>query len=167
MYMSRVYNETTPDFAQHFTSKDITNLDALLLSLIKLHVLAMYLQDLQTANMTVDSIIHVTRASKQAPSGKVTPLVYELTPDSSRLRKVLHDCFLHCTFPNTPKASVKHLPIDLLGDVLFEVANIVNHPSHVKIRNAFSRALADRARCHYHQHDESLPRCAGSTGDLE
>jgi hypothetical protein len=63
--------------------------------LIKLYILADKLEDLESVNVILDSIIRFSDESNEIPNDHLKKDVYNLTPPSSPLRTLLRDLMIY------------------------------------------------------------------------
>lgn len=159
-YMQCVYfgTVTAPDLPEYAGTNSITGL-------IALYLLADKLEDLTTANLTIDEIIKLSEESKIIPSRRAIALAYKSTVAGSPLRKLCRDYCVHeASYEYTEDLRKVELPREFLHDVLLEFKKIAlrsgprgqcKSPDDV-----FWNRCVDREKCYYHQHNKGHPKCS-------
>lgn len=126
------------------------------LALIRLYIAADTLSDMALRNATIDRMIATCNNVTPGPT-RVT-LVYDNTPDGSKLRQLMTDYYLNYTDLETFKEKGEKFPKAFLVDVL---CNKMNHPNTALNRLSSPIAIArSQKSCRYHEHGDQLPECS-------
>ncbi|KAK5124932.1 hypothetical protein LTR85_001122 [Meristemomyces frigidus] len=170
-YLQCVYTDTvvTHQDSGHNSNSDdddISTLADCVMHLVKVYFLADKLGDLISCNLIIDSLITTCKERGVSPrrSASLLESVYESTPKNSPLRRLMVDYHIHHV-PSLGKGGMEFVddvdlvPRAFLVEVLQEYGRLKAECCDTPICAAFGDLPSQRAKCHYHQHDERHPRC--------
>ena len=132
-------------------------------SLIELYIMGDKLGDIITANMVIDRIMSVSDEVEKLPRGGDLELAYNSTVSGSPLRALFRDYFIHevtVSYLGTDKLT--DCPRELLEDIVLGYLEIKRKNASKTINAALAVEVSTMTRCHYHQHDSSVPGCTPS-----
>lgn len=86
------------------------------LALIRLYIAADVLSDKALRNATIDRIVMNSKMVRPGPTR--VNLVYDNTPEGSKLRQLMVDCWVSCSKAETFKEKSEKFPKEFLADVL-------------------------------------------------
>ena len=104
IYKDRVVDGTLEGV--HFGEEPVNEDAAIYFSLAKIHLLAVYLQYLQTAIMVVDKLLSFYRTSDSFPDSGTICVLYENTTGQDSLRLLMTDLFILESAPGWAKIMV-------------------------------------------------------------
>lgn len=123
-------------------------------ALIGLYLLADKLQDLATTNMIMDELIHFSFETSQNPKHRAVSLAYGSTPNTSPLRRLMRNYWVHRVPKNGSELIADNdYPKEFLRDNAAEMMR--DHENNAEGEDPDTCSET----CRYHQHDESVPRC--------
>ncbi|KAK5724471.1 hypothetical protein LTR15_004516 [Elasticomyces elasticus] len=129
-----------------------------------LYLLADKLGDLVSANVVMDCIINWYAVDDVIPTVKAIGHVFDNTAPESKLRRSMVDYWVHESnsdaFVEAVTEAAKLGYTEVMEALLLEFGKVVAERCASKIVDAFGQGVGDRAKCHYHQHDEACPPCA-------
>jgi len=128
---------------------------------IKAYILADKLGDLMTANMIIEELIALIEVTKLLPSPRVEKLVYDRTPESSQLRRLLVSYLVHEVDLETYLTidRLASMPPELVRDVMLGFSELGKMQAVAMVDSVFHQLVRERPRCYFHQHDERNPPC--------
>lgn len=124
---------------------------------INTYILADKLGDLAAANDIMDDMIHHGEKTNTNPVGESSKIVFERTPDSSPLRRLMVDLYVNETTNDGLFEEVGTAPRALLEGMIKEIWRQRNSKPQEPIMRTLSVSTKRRAPCYYHQHNESHP----------
>jgi hypothetical protein len=123
-------------------------------AMIRLYLLADKLQDLVTANMIMDELILFSSGAGGNPKHLAVSLAYSSTTNTSPLRKLLRDYWVHNVPNDGPELITDNdYPKEFLRDVAAETMRVNLGDVEGEDPNECSET------CRYHQHDDTVPEC--------
>lgn len=130
-------------------------------ALVRLSLLADKLQDLTTANMTIDEVICFSDVTQIVPSRQYSD-AYRCTARNNPMRFLMRDYYLYEQSLPGAEQVLEDLPRELVDDIMLEILRIKRVNKDETVKTAFGRrlnAFTQKDPCHYHQHDDKHPRC--------
>jgi len=144
------------------------NMSSLFGLAVQVYVIADKLQDLKAGNFVIDKLLAMLKKHGQFPGPRSICMAFENTTADSTLRKLLSDCYVFESepdseeaFPNNPK---KGLPTDFMIAGMKESQRVIHGVGSSKTlqeSHGLVEAVDKRPRCRYHRHDEDHPRSRG------
>lgn len=138
------------------------------LILTDLYLLADRLRDMRTANLVMDELIRFSVKGDESFTDEVVRRAYNATAHGNPLRKLLRD---ECVYA-TNSTDYRYLHVDtghpeFTRDVMVEFIRLRDSAANEKVEDVYK--LHDNHgwytdKCHYHQHDETHPRCVPEPG---
>ena len=140
------------------------------IELMRAYVLADKLGDLQTTNDIIDTIIHRSDVFGAIPDGDCVSVVFTQTTDSSPLRRLVVDYYIHeGTMSLFEQANLDQVPASFLWAVANAYRRLKEDSTDetgATVNGVFSRTVSQGDKCEYHQHDESVPEYKDSGDEL-
>lgn len=138
------------------------------LILMDLYLLADRLRDMQTANLVMDELIRFSEKGNESFTDEVVRRTYNATAHGNPLRKLLQD---ECVYA-TNSTDYRYLHVDtghpeFTRDVMVELIRLGDYTVNEKVENVYTLHQNHwwyTDKCHYHQHDETHPRCVPEPG---
>jgi hypothetical protein len=132
-------------------------------SLIALWVLADKLGDLEAANLTIDTIVSYSDEVNLIPGAKNVSLVYRTTVNSSPLRTLMRDLYIHDACEDL-RDDMSEFGLEFYRDVACKYLEVkrASRKYAATVAKAFDTALSNNDRCLYHSHSPTVPRCTPS-----
>lgn len=150
------------------TSKYAERIHQCLEICVDLYLLADRLRDVQTANLVMDELIRFSNEGKNSFPEKVIRRVYEATVHGNPLRKFARDeCVYETDSSNYMLVHVEGGHPEFARDVMVEFLRLRDDNLGEMVRDVYAvheRHERNINKCHYHQHNETHPRCVSGPG---
>lgn len=133
--------------------------------LVPLYLLADKLNDLTTANLTMDEILRLSDESRYILNKSSVRLAYDFTTAGNPLHTICRDYYVHDCAPDEFLSAQKaELPYEMVLDVALEFSRLAQQKGsrgqHGYKDDIFQVACVTREKCHYHQHNDDHPKCS-------
>ena len=122
------------------------------IKLVRLYRLADKLGDLRSTNEVIDNIIKYSDEEEELPDPKCINLVMGLSPEKSPLRRLVVDYYVQEIAEEDFDSDKHGLSLDFLAAVTKE---FIKH----RASGDSPTPASEHSTCHYHQHDDSYPKC--------
>jgi hypothetical protein len=128
-----------------------------------LYLLADRLRDLETCNSVIDELIRFSDKGGRTFNGDVIRRVYDATAHGNPLRKMVRDeCVYQVYSSDYMDSHVEPGHPEFSRDVMVEFLRLRDSNLNENVGDVYKLHVGHRKytdKCHYHQHDETHPRC--------
>ena len=129
-----------------------------------LYLLADTLRDLKTANLVMDALIKFSDSCRRSFTDEIINHVYDSTAHGNPLRKLIRDeCVYETNSSDYMQMHIVSYHAEFTRDVLVEFLRLRDPKLRETVHDVYQlhgKHGRNVDKCHYHQHDETHPRCA-------
>lgn len=123
----------------------------------KIYVLADKLGDIKSMNAIIDDFLLDSDLYKDLPSERSVRVAFKQTTESSPLRRLLVDYYVHEAHRTSWNKELLKMPRAFLEAVLMQQRLLQDEYRDATIRETFKLKVSERVDCYYHKHDETCP----------